>query len=104
MAEGVFRRVVNERGFGDRFEIDFAGLGNWHEGQAPDTRAQTAASLRGMDISGQCARQVQAGDFERFDLLLAMDRSNYAELQRLAPKHARDKVRPSARLRQRHRH
>ena len=76
-----------------RFEIDSAGLGDWHAGQAPDSRAQEAAKTRGVDISGQCARQVRAEDFDRFDLLLAMDRSNHADLLMLAPANARHKVR-----------
>jgi protein-tyrosine phosphatase len=93
MAEGVFRRVVEEEGLVDRFEIDSAGLGDWHVGQAPDTRAQAAASSRGVDIAGQRARQVAPEDFARFDLLLVMDRSNYAELKRCAPADARAKIR-----------
>ena len=93
MAEGVFRRVAEEEEVLDRFEIDSAGLGDWHIGQAPDMRAQEAAGARGIDISGQCARQLTRADFDRFDLLLAMDGSNYAELSRLAPKEARGKVR-----------
>jgi protein-tyrosine phosphatase len=92
MAEGVFRRVVEKEGLTDRFEIDSAGLGDWHVGQAPDTRAQAAAKLRGIDISRQCARQVALEDFARFDRLLVMDRSNYAELKRLAPADARAKI------------
>jgi low molecular weight protein-tyrosine phosphatase len=94
MAEGVFRRVAQEEGLLDRFEIDSAGLGDWHIGQAPDHRAQKAARTRGVDISGQSARQVVDEDFERFDLLLVMDRSNYAELKTRAPHEARDKIRP----------
>ncbi len=93
MAEGVFRRVVEDEGAMHRFEIDSAGLGDWHAGQAPDSRAQEAAKTRGVDISGQCARQVRAEDFDRFDLLLAMDRSNHADLLMLAPEAARHKVR-----------
>ena len=93
MAEGVFRRVAAEGGTAHRFEIDSAGMGNWHEGQAPDTRAQDAARTRGVDISAQSARQVAPEDFARFDLLLAMDRSNHADLMSLAPKDARHKVR-----------
>ena len=93
MAEGVFRRVVEEQGLADRFEIDSAGLGDWHVGQAPDTRAQAAARARGIDISRQCARQVRPEDFAHFDLLLVMDRSNRAELARLAPLEARSKIR-----------
>jgi protein-tyrosine phosphatase len=94
MAEGVFRRVAEEEGLIDRFEIDSAGLGDWHIGQAPDHRAQKAARSRGVDISDQSARQVVDEDFERFDLLLVMDRSNYAELKALAPAKAHAKIRP----------
>ena len=93
MVEGVFRRIADEEGVADRFEIDSAGMGDWHIGQAPDTRAQAAALNRGMDISAQSARQVTQADFDRFDLLLAMDGSNFAELTQLAPKSARHKVR-----------
>ena len=93
MAEGVFRRVIEEEGVADRFEIDSAGMGDWHIGQAPDTRAQAAAQNRGMDISGQRARQVTAADYRRFDLILAMDDSNYDELIGLAPKSELHKVR-----------
>jgi protein-tyrosine phosphatase len=93
MAEGVFRRVAQEEGVLDRFEIDSAGLGNWHVGQAPDSRAQAAARTRGVDISDQSARQVTSEDFARFDLLLAMDGSNYDDLVELAPKSARHKIR-----------
>jgi protein-tyrosine phosphatase len=93
MAEGVFRRVAEEEGVLDRFEIDSAGIGDWHVGQAPDSRAQEAARNRGIDISEQSARQVTHADFERFDLLLAMDGSNYNELIQLAPKSTRHKIR-----------
>jgi low molecular weight protein-tyrosine phosphatase len=93
MAEGAFRHVAAEQGVLDRFEIDSAGLGSWHVGQAPDHRAQNAADQRGIDISGQSARQVRAADFTRFDLLVAMDGSNYDELARLAPERERHKIR-----------
>jgi protein-tyrosine phosphatase len=93
MAEGVFRRIAETAGLLDRFEIDSAGLGDWHLGQAPDTRAQSAARRRGIDISDQCARQLTRGDYDRFDLLLALDGSVYDELVQLAPKDARAKVR-----------
>jgi protein-tyrosine phosphatase len=93
MAEGVFRRIAEEEGVLDLFDIDSAGLGHWHIGQAPDGRAQKAARDRGIDISGQSARQVKHGDFARFDLLLAMDEANFQELVQLAPADARHKVR-----------
>lgn len=93
MAEGAFRRLVAERGLSDCFEIDSAGLGNWHEGQAPDSRAQQAALRRGIDISMQSARQLRPGDFSRFDLILAMDASNHGDLRQLSPKHVHGKIR-----------
>jgi protein-tyrosine phosphatase len=93
MAEGVFRRVAEQKGVTEMFEIDSAGLGDWHVGQAPDTRAQSAARRRGIDISGQSARQVTHADYTSFDLLLAMDGSNYAALTERAPKDARHKIR-----------
>jgi protein-tyrosine phosphatase len=93
MAEGAFRRVAEAEGVLDLFEVDSAGLGDWHVGQAPDARAQEAALNRGMDISSQSARQITAADFAHFDLLLAMDGSNYAELTELAPRSARHKIR-----------
>ena len=93
MAEGVFRRVAEEEGVADLFEVDSAGLGDWHLGQAPDKRAQSAARRRGIDISGQSARQVAHADYASFDLLLAMDGSNFAELAESAPEEARHKIR-----------
>ena len=69
MAEGVFRRVAEEEGVLDRFEIDSAGSAIGMSARRPTHRAQKAAAQnRGIDISGQSARQVAAADFARFDL------------------------------------
>ncbi|WP_175717902.1 low molecular weight protein-tyrosine-phosphatase [Burkholderia anthina] len=92
-AEGVMRHQVDAAGLADRIAIDSAGTGGWHVGEPPDTRAQAAAHTRGYDLSALRARQVGAADFERFDLLLAMDEANLAELQRCCPPQHRDKVR-----------
>lgn len=93
MAEGVFRHAAEERGRLDQFETDSAGLGDWHVGQAPDERAQGAARARGVEISGQRARQMRPSDFDDFDLVLAMDEANLTALKRLAPKGREGKVR-----------
>jgi protein-tyrosine phosphatase len=93
MAEGVFRQVAEEAGVAHLFEIDSAGMGDWHTGDAPDARAQKAARRRGIDISGQTARKVELEDFDDFDLLIAMDASNVADLYDLAPHEARHKIR-----------
>ncbi|GFO81648.1 MAG: phosphotyrosine protein phosphatase [Methyloceanibacter sp.] len=93
MAEGVFRRVAEDAGQAHLFEIDSAGMGDWHKGQAPDHRAQKATLSRGVDISGQSARKVELEDFEEFDLILAMDGSNISDLYEIAPHAARHKIR-----------
>lgn len=85
MAHGVFAHMAARAGMGDVFFVDSAGTGSWHIGNPPDPRAIEAAAQRGVDISGQRARQISAGDFEDFDLLLAMDRTNLSNMRALAP-------------------
>jgi protein-tyrosine phosphatase len=92
-AEGVMRRLIRDAGLEEQIELDSAGLGSWHVGSRPDRRAATAARARGILLDGR-ARTVTREDFEDFDLLLAMDRSNLRELRRMAPdEQARAKVR-----------
>lgn len=93
MAEGVFRRVAEDAGQLHLFELDSAGMGDWHKGQAPDQRAQKASLARGVDISGQSARKVELEDFDEFDLILAMDSANISDLYEIAPHAARHKIR-----------
>lgn len=93
MAEGVFRRVAEDAGVLHLFEIDSVGMGDWHKGEAPDTRAQKAALSRGADISGQRSRKVEIEDFETFDLILAMDGSNISDMHEIAPLKTRHKIR-----------
>ena len=92
LAEGVFRAVAAERGLSHLFRLDSAGTGGWHAGSAPDPRSVAIAARHGIDITGQCARKVAPEDFETFDLLLAMDRSNVEELLRMAPDDARRRI------------
>lgn len=66
-------------------EIDSAGTGGWHIGDPPYAPAIQAAAARGYDLSAQRARQVRAEDFAAFDLILAMDAANLADLRDLAP-------------------
>jgi protein-tyrosine phosphatase len=87
-AEGVVRKIIRDNGLGGSIEVDSAGTHGYHIGEAPDPRACEAALKRGIDLSGLRARQVVRQDFERFDLLLAMDRHNLAQLRRGArPEH-----------------
>lgn len=64
--------------------IDSAGTSNYHPDKAPDLRSQQHAQLRGYDLSGLRARQIQLEDFIQFDLILAMDHDNLSDLQALA--------------------
>lgn len=84
-AEGVFRQRVREAGLGSRIIVDSAGTGDWHVGKTPDDRACRAAASRGYDLSGLAARQVCVDDFQRFDLILAMDHDNLQRLKALRP-------------------
>ncbi len=79
--EGVFRHLVEERGFTDRIEIDSAGTIGYHAGEPPDERMTEAAARRGIRLEDQRARQFRVADFESFDLILAMDRSNFNEIK-----------------------
>ena len=87
------RHLLRERGLEDRVEVESAGTGGWHVGSPPDPRSVEAARRRGIVLEG-AAQQVAPADFERFDLLVAMDRSNHADLLELAADEAgRGKVR-----------
>jgi protein-tyrosine phosphatase len=83
-AEAVMRAVVAREGLDGEVEIDSAGTGAWHVGNPPDRRSTAAAKARGIALAG-AARQVTAADFEDYDLLLAADAENVADLRRLAP-------------------
>lgn len=82
-AEGVFRIQAEKAGWGSLFVVDSAGTSGFHVGEPPDRRAQKHASQRGYNISSLRARQVGPKDFERFDLILAMEQSVLDTVNRL---------------------
>jgi protein-tyrosine phosphatase len=92
-AEGVFRRLVAERAPGVQIEIDSAGTHDYHVGDPPDPRSIAAASRRGVDLRHLRARMVCDEDFERFDLIIAMDRLNRATLIERSPEPFRERIR-----------
>jgi len=92
-AEGVFRAQVAAAGLSEVIGIDSAGTAAWHIGKAPDQRAQAAATRRGYDLTALRGRQVAVADFGEFDYILAMDRSNLADLLAQCPADQRHKVR-----------
>ncbi len=85
LAENMFRHVAEQAGVSHKYEVDSAGTSSWHVGEEPDRRMRRVAARHGFRYSGQ-ARQVQPQDFQDFDLIIAMDASNRAELLRLARK------------------
>jgi len=84
-AEGVLRRKLADAGLEGRVEVRSAGTVDYHAGSPPDHRAQRSALRRGYDLSRQRARMLRADDFERFDLLLAMDAEHVERMVELCP-------------------
>jgi len=91
-AEAVFRQWVKKQGKEKSFEIDSAGTHAYHVGNKPDARSMKAALKRGIDMSQQRARQVEAADFERFDWLVVMDDENRRNLKNNFSEANQDKV------------
>lgn len=83
-ADEIMRQKAISRGLGESFTIDSAGTYGGHAGELPDARMRAAGKRRGYDFTHR-SRRVRSDDFERFDLLLAMDDSVYESLSRLAP-------------------
>ncbi len=84
-AEGVARHFIQAAGLTDSIEVDSAGTNGYHAGEAPDPRTRKVAQSRGYDLSGLRARKLEVLDFQRFDLILAMDRGHLEIMQRLCP-------------------
>ena len=91
--EAVLRRMADAAGLGDAVTVESCGTHAYHIGQPPDARAQEAGERRGYDFSGQRARQICAEDFDRFDLILAMDGGHLDRLRRAAPAARGDRIR-----------
>lgn len=93
LAEGAFRRLVDDAGLSAAYEIESAGVGPWHVGEPPDPRSQQIARAHGL-ILDSIAQQITARDFARLDLILALDGEVADSLHNLAPTPAdRAKVR-----------
>ena len=82
-AEAVFTSMVDEAGLAGEFTIDSAGTGAWHVGEPADARMRQAAERRGVAITS-IARQIAREDFDRFDVIVAMDATNASTLTRMA--------------------
>lgn len=92
LAEGVFRHQLAQRS-GLEIEFDSAGTAAYHQGEPPDERMRDVAQRHGVSLEGQRARRVVDEDFDRFDLILAMDAENLRNLRRRAPGGNRERIR-----------
>ncbi|WP_405382449.1 low molecular weight protein-tyrosine-phosphatase [Maribacter sp. LLG6340-A2] len=80
LAEGILKNKVN----GFKIKVDSAGTAGYHIGNPPDPRSVKVAFDHGIDISTQRCRKFSVKDFDRFDLIYAMDKSNYGNIISLA--------------------
>lgn len=90
LAEAALRREAEQAGI--ELVIDSAGTGDWHVGRAPDPRALAQAMRHDIDIGHYRARQITPKDFDRFDHVIALDRSNFEDLRQIVPSGARARL------------
>ncbi len=83
LAENMFRHLAEQANVGDKYEVDSAGTSGWHEGEQPDRRMRRVAAGHGFKYDGR-GRQFKLRDFDKFDLVIAMDSDNRTNLSRLA--------------------
>lgn len=91
-AEVVVREFIKNNRIGDKVEVDSAGTHGYHVGEAPDSRTQRAAAVRGYNLSQLRARKVARQDLDYFDLILAMDKSNLDNLRRMASPEQQERI------------
>ncbi len=80
-AEAALRAELEAAGLADRVEVDSAGTGDWHLDEPPDARMTEAAAEEGITLRGRSRQVATAADLEPFDLILAMDLQNLADLR-----------------------
>ena len=86
LAEGIFSDLVSSHGLDKQFRIDSCGTGSWHIGKPPHEDTIEVAEAHGVEVSHLRARQFTAKDFDRFDLIVAMDEENLQDIERLRNK------------------
>jgi protein-tyrosine phosphatase len=83
-AEGIMKAIAEKQGWGDKLEIDSAGTAGYHTGELPDARMRRHGARRGYTFDS-LSRKFSPRDFERFDIILAMDDNNYYDIRYLSP-------------------
>jgi protein-tyrosine phosphatase len=82
LAEGIMLKLISEKNL--PIQIDSAGTSNFHAGEKPDTRTVLNAKKHGIDLSLLRARQFSKKDFDNFDAIYVMDKSNMTNVLALA--------------------
>ena len=82
LAEGIMQHLIDAEGLD--WEVDSAGTGSYHIGTKPDFRSIAIAKQNGINISNQSARKLKKGDLKHYDIIYAMDESNYRDIIALA--------------------
>lgn len=83
-AEGIMKKLTDNRGLADSVRVDSAGTYGGHAGEPADQRMRMAASKRGYDLTS-ISRKIRMDDFFNFDMIIVMDDDNYENVSRLAP-------------------
>ena len=91
-AAGVIRQLLARKGKRDAFDISSAGTHDYHIGKPPFPTAVEVSKQRGYDITQHVARRIVPDDFDRYEMILAMDRPNLASLMRVAPTRSKGKI------------
>ena len=92
MAEGVLRKLLTDEGLVDKFEIDSVGTHDYQVGKPPFETAVECAKKRGYAINHLISRKIRSHDFDHFDYILGMDKSNVANLRTIAPTRSKPKI------------
>lgn len=82
LAHGIMEHLAKENGLD--WEIDSAGTGNWHVGEGPDRRSVRTAREHGVNISGQVCRLFRVSDFDTYDHIFVMDKTNLSDILSMA--------------------
>jgi len=91
-AEAIARHKVKIAGLENNFTFDSAGTEGFHEGEVSDLRSIEVGKQRGISFDGIVSRKITNADFEKFDLLMCMDRSHYNRLTKIAPQKYQEKI------------
>ncbi|XP_070564916.1 low molecular weight phosphotyrosine protein phosphatase-like [Ptychodera flava] len=75
VAEGAFSKLLKDKGLSDQWNVDSAGLSDWHVGKLPDNRGRTVMKTHNIKTE-HIGRQITEEDYLNFEYIFGMDESN----------------------------